>query len=265
MLFSCSDDSSDTPTTPATFTGNLIKRISFHGNGSDGRQYFLEYSSDLKITKYDDNDGYKKIFHYDNDLITKIDFYAYCDCGPGTGDYTFHGAVTFEYDLNDRLNRINLTQGITEYDKIDFSYINDNEADYVFYNGSQVLKSGTIVSDGNNVVEMIVNETDYQGVNYTLEYSYNYDNKNHVFSNVKGYKKLVFYNLIRGNILADGGIAPNEGTTNNMISYDVKKYINGVYQNTTSNNSFYYEYGINNFPSKNSFPGLGIYLNYHFD
>jgi len=256
FLVSCSSEENNNS------SSGFVNSISFHGDGTNGKVYNLEYTSDNKISKLDDGLGYKKEFFYTGDLITKVDFYAYCDCGPGTGPYTFAQSVMFTYDSQNRLTGFTITPYTVSYDTVEFNYVSNNQATYSAYNNGVLESSGTIYFDANNVNQKIVNVTS-SGNNYTYEYNYFYDLKKHVFSSVKGYKNLMLFNVFLSSIFEDG-IAPNYGTVNNVTSYKLKTYTNSVFSNEQTFVPFLYEYGNNGFPTKCNVQEQNIYMEYHF-
>ncbi len=251
---SCSGDESN------NVNGSVVNKISFHNEGSDGRNYFLSYSEDQKLIEFDDRVAYKKVFNYTGDLITSINLYGNVNGSP----YVLQANYNFEYDNQGRLLSFQHLENMLSFDRLEINYLDDTTANFTqyeidFQNQLNVIATGKIIFNENNVLSYTISNNS----NYTYESIFNYDNKQHIFSNVKGYRELMLFNIFAFDIFSDG-ISPHMGTTNNLISVEHNNYNNMVLYSSYVINHYSYNYN-NNRTSRCNHLNLGsLYMEYHY-
>lgn len=255
LIISCSDE--DTP------QGSLITKMKFIGSdfndSYENHEFNLEYTEGNKLVRIIDFESDKKEFHYTGDLITKIDIWLFFN----NSDLNFERSIYLEYDNEDRLINIKVDisgDGTIQY-IISFNYIDGNNANYTYTDTFDVIGYGTITFDDEDVIERFDNSF-FLGQIYQKETTYNYDEKKHPYSGIRGFKELKLFNSFFGsiyhfghNLNDDYGFAPNWGTTKNVKSITTRTGVN--LENIDMGNLFSYEYGNNDFPTKSNKIGGG--------
>lgn len=251
ILSSCSSEDEE-------IQGDLITKMKFMGSdfndSYENHEFNLEYIDGNKLVRIIDIESDKKEFHYTGDLITKIDIWKFWN----GSDLEFERSIYLEYDSEERLINIKIDEGDNnEVDQIiEFDYIDDNNANYTHHYENNLSGYGTVTFNEDDVIKRLDNNWSL-GQPYRKEITYNYDDKKHPYTGIRGYKKLKLFNAFYGsiyylshNINDDYGFAPNWGTTKNVISTTIRSGNN--LENTSTIPLFSYEYGNNNLPAKSN-------------
>lgn len=246
---SCSSDESD--------AGNLVKKIKFVGANwnFDFENHIIEFEYDNgKIISYSDGTGHKVDFFYTNNLITHVDKYIRIN-----GESEFYFSVDFFYDSLDRLEKFEFDYpgSSSEVDEsVVFTYIDDQNANFVFTSNYEQDYIGSVMFDENNVNKLIKNNYEEFGYIVDKEYIMNYDTNKHILSEVVGFNNLKLYNIFHNNDFYNmEGLGIYAGAKNNLTFSTIKEYNNGNLSFEADYNQLSYQYNNNGFPkevSKNS-------------
>lgn len=251
VLMSCSRDSDS----PSDTTPILIKKINYLSNtGSVEGSMNFTYNED-KIVKLETSDGEEKVeYTYTGDDISKTIYYINNNITEINEYYYTGGKLTSRKITNATDSNYNET--------ITYNYVNDNLVKYNMVTGYSI-SNGVVtlyrtnydvyLSNGN--LNKIVSTSTNSG---TTTETYSYDNKNNLYKNIKGYLKIMLFDI-------DGGYG-----LNNLTSSTRSQSLSGT--NLTSSLTNTYTYNSNNFPTKmtssfvsNSFPSETNYESYEYN
>jgi hypothetical protein len=181
IMASCSKSDSDDVKDQSILTGDvLIKKMILTSTTEDldsfwNATYTYSYNGS-KLTQITGNDGYKAVYTYTGDLITKIDYFYGIE---------LEGKDIFIYNSSGKLISYKDQDILQNFERIyNYTYLSNGSVTYNISIGqigsaccpsssqTYVFSNGELTADSNGPLV--------------------YDNKNNPFKNITGYKEIIF-------------------------------------------------------------------------
>lgn len=233
IALSCSR-SNDTPEAASETPVLLTKVIS-----QDGTTSHYKYNG-TKVSEILYNYGYKDVFTYNEDVITKIISYNSNGAITETIDFTYENNVLKTVSIS---NAANTSKTVYSYSYPNSSTVVCTKIRNYMFNGSMqtVRDINTLTTNNGNVISEDVVYYYNNVLSGNITANYTYDDKKNPTKNITGFNKI--------SIFIFDYIGENTGTSNNMLSKSQLNVLtNGSSSSYTNTNTI--TYNSNGYPTQ---------------